>query len=148
LIELMITVAIVGILAAIAYPSYVEYIAKGSRSQATADLTAAQQWMERFFTENYRYDQNAAGTANTGGNTGMVAQAFAQTPSSGSAKYNVRLSAAAANSYTLVATRAGTMASDKCGDFTVTHLGVRSIVNYDTGAFASAQAALAQCWRQ
>jgi type IV pilus assembly protein PilE len=150
LIELMITVAVVGILAAIAYPSYAEYVARGSRSQATADLMAAQQWMERFYTENYRYDRNAANTANTSGTTGLVAQVFVQTPSGGSARYNVRLDAADANSYTLRATRTGSMASDKCGDFTINHLGSRSIAagTYDTGSYSSASAALTACWRQ
>ena len=150
LIELMITVAIVGILAAIAYPSYAEYVARGNRSQVTADLMAAHQWMERFYTENYRYDRNAANTVNTTGATGLVAQTFVQTPSSGSARYNVRLDAADANSYTLRANRTGSMASDKCGDFTINHLGTRAIAagTYNASSFSSASAALMACWRQ
>jgi type IV pilus assembly protein PilE len=149
LIELMITVAIVGILAAIAYPSYLEYIAKGRRSQATADLLAAQQWMERFYAENNRYDQNPAGTT-TNGATGLLAQRFAQTPADGSAAYTVRLNAVARESYTLVATRTGSMASDKCGNLQLNHLGTKSLVagTYDSGAFSSAQDATNKCWRQ
>jgi type IV pilus assembly protein PilE len=149
LIELMITIAIVGILAALAYPSYREYIARGQRSQAATDLTLAHQWMERFYTENNRYDQSSGGTATDGG-TGLLAQRFAQTPSEGAATYTVRLSAVGRDSYTLVATRAGSMAADKCGNFQITHLGTRSIVagTYDSGAFTSAQAALTGCWRQ
>jgi type IV pilus assembly protein PilE len=38
LIELMITVAIVGILAAVAYPSYADYVRKGKRATAQAAL--------------------------------------------------------------------------------------------------------------
>lgn len=60
LIELMIVVAIVAILSAVAYPSYKEYIAKGRRAEMKTVLLSAQQWMERFYTENYRYDKDSA----------------------------------------------------------------------------------------
>ena len=50
LIELMITVAIIGILASVAYPSYREYVNKSRRVQAKTTFVAAQQWMERFYT--------------------------------------------------------------------------------------------------
>ena len=46
LIELMIVVAIVGILSAIAYPSYAEYIRRGHRADARAGLLQAQQWLD------------------------------------------------------------------------------------------------------
>jgi type IV pilus assembly protein PilE len=48
LIELMITVAIIGILTAIVYPSYRESIAKGRRAKLTTQMLAAQQFMERW----------------------------------------------------------------------------------------------------
>ena len=48
LIELMIVVAVIGVLAALAYPSYKEYIAKSRRAEAKAVLLSGQQWMERF----------------------------------------------------------------------------------------------------
>jgi type IV pilus assembly protein PilE len=150
LIELMIAVAIVAILVALAYPSYREFIARGQRSQATADIVLAHQWMERFFTENNRYDRNAGATAVTDTGTGLLAARFPQTPSNGAATYTVRLSAVDANSYTLVATRTttGIMAADRCGDFTMDHLGRRLVINFDTGSFASQQAAVTGCWRQ
>ena len=63
LIELMIVVAVIAILASIAYPSYQDSVRKTRRADAKEVLLEGAQWMERFFTENYRYDKNKAGTA-------------------------------------------------------------------------------------
>lgn len=64
LIELMIVVAIVGILATIAYPSYADYIIRGRIPEATSALAAKRVQMEQFFQDNRRYDQDANGNAN------------------------------------------------------------------------------------
>ena len=48
LIELMVAVAIVGILAAVAYPAYTSHIMRSRRADATAALTAVVQAQERF----------------------------------------------------------------------------------------------------
>lgn len=55
LIELMITVAIIAILAAIAYPSYRESVLKGRRGEARAALAELMQQQERFMTQNNTY---------------------------------------------------------------------------------------------
>ena len=68
LIELMITVAVVGILAAIAYPSYQDSVRKARRADAKSALLDAAQRQERFFTENNQYSVvlvPAAGCTNT-----------------------------------------------------------------------------------
>lgn len=58
LIELMIVVVIVGVLAAIAYPSYVKSITKSKRKAAEACLSSYATFMERFYTTNLRYDHD------------------------------------------------------------------------------------------
>lgn len=55
LIELMIAVAIVGILAAIAYPAYTNQIAKGRRAECRSGLMQAMQQQERYYTQFNAY---------------------------------------------------------------------------------------------
>ena len=55
LIELMITVAIIGILAAVAYPSYTSSVLKGKRAQGRTALVGLMQQQERYFTERNCY---------------------------------------------------------------------------------------------
>lgn len=150
LMELMITVAVVGILAAIAYPSFTEQIARSRRTEAQTILLSGQQWMERFYSENYRYDQNSAGTAIT--DSALFASRFSTSPVSGqgAALYTIAVSAPTRDTYTITATRkTGTsMAADRCGDITVDSLGRRSVVNYSTAKFGTSTAnAITYCWK-
>ena len=55
LVELMIVVAIIGILAAIAYPNYTQYVIDSRRATAAACLSEQAQALERFFTTNLTY---------------------------------------------------------------------------------------------
>lgn len=128
LIELMITVAIVGILAAVALPSYNEYIRRGKRAEARAEVLRADGWLERYFTENNRYSNNAANTANS-----VFATRFSNIPASGTANYIVVLTAVTATSYTITATPTGTMTGDVCGSYTKTNIGSLAISGTDTG---------------
>lgn len=62
LIEVMITVAIIGILAAIAIPSYRDYVLRGQVVDATNALSIMRADMERFFQDQRRYTASADGT--------------------------------------------------------------------------------------
>lgn len=60
IIELMIVVAIVGILMSIAYPSYVDYLYKGSRAEAMSSLLDIANRQEQFFADNHKYSSSFA----------------------------------------------------------------------------------------
>ncbi|RVU83873.1 type IV pilin protein [Leucothrix sargassi] len=55
LIELMITVAILGILSAITVPSYMEYVRKTKRTEAKAEILSAAQLQESYYVQNLSY---------------------------------------------------------------------------------------------
>lgn len=124
LIELMITVAVVGILAALAYPSYTEYVRRGKRTDAKAVLLEAAQLMERNYTESNSYAVNSAGTAMT------LPVALQQSPKgSAAANYTITLPSGSltATAFVLNAAPTGSMASDACGTLSINQLGVRSV---------------------
>lgn len=147
LIEMMLVVVVIGILAAIAYPAYTEQIARGRRAQAQSTLLMAQQWMERFYTENFNYKTNSGGTQVKD----LLGARFSTSPppGGGTPLYDITVEVTA-DTYTLTAKRkTGTaMTKDKCGNFTVDQLGRKSIEASTWGSTYSSQAAaIAGCWR-
>ena len=65
LIELMIVVAIVAILASVAYPSYRDSVLKGRRGEARAALAELMQEQERYMTQHNKYLTFSAGATGT-----------------------------------------------------------------------------------
>jgi type IV pilus assembly protein PilE len=60
LVELLVTIAIVGILAAIAYPSYTTYVRRANRTDATRTMMADAQALQRCYSQNFSYVNSAA----------------------------------------------------------------------------------------
>jgi len=65
LIEVMVTVAIVAILAAVALPSYRDYVMRGKIPEATSTLSAKRVQMEQYFQDNRSYINAPACNADT-----------------------------------------------------------------------------------
>ena len=114
LIELMIAVAIIGILAAIAIPSYQDSVKKSRRADAQGALMSLANAMERHFTESNTYcDAAVSGaTAVTGCGTGSADSGTPsvepkQSPESGTKQYDLTINVPNATTYTLRATPTG-----------------------------------------
>lgn len=121
LIELMITVAVIGILAAIALPSYNQYIARAKRAEARVAILQAEGWLERFFTENNRYTNTPANNVNT-----VFNGRYSSIPTTGGANYSITL-AVTPGAYTITTAPLGPMTGDKCGSYIKSNVGSLAI---------------------
>ncbi|MGH8435979.1 MAG: type IV pilin protein [Pseudomonas sp.] len=124
LIEAMIVVAIIGILATIAYPSYQNYVLRTGRADGQAKLMEIMQAQERHFSQNQTYVANLGA-----GGLGYGVAANAAVPSD-ERRYNIAAAACAgttiANCVVLTATRQGPQANDaECGDLTLDSRGTK-----------------------
>ena len=104
LIEVMIVVAIVGILASVAYPSYMGQVRKSRRAEAVVTVAKIQQAQERW-RANCPFYAGSISAANTGCPTtgGAPTSGLAISPDSG-ARYTYALSNVAQSAYILIAT--------------------------------------------
>lgn len=114
LIEVMIVVVVIGMLAAIAYPSYQDAIRKSRRADARAVLSELTQFMERVYTENNTYMPGGANPT----------LPFTESPRDGTSKYyDLSLTAATATTYTLQALPKGSQSGD--GRLQISNTGAR-----------------------
>ena len=115
LIEIMIVIAIIGIVITIGYPSLTEYVKKGRRAEVAGLLSEQAQMLERFYSKSNVY-------------TGAVGL------STGNDYYTITPTLTDQTFLLTAVRKPGTsMATDKCGDFTITNTGVRSMVNATAG---------------
>lgn len=111
LIELMIVVAIIGILASVAYPSYTDSVQRSNRADAKSTMMQVANQEERFFTENNAY-----------GSLTAIGNASSPLPSS-SGRHNITVVTTNGNaSYTITATPVGS--DPTCGNLTMTNTGL------------------------
>ena len=129
LLEVMITCAIVAILAAIAYPSYINSVQKSRRSEATAALLGVASQLERFSTEHSgSYALATLGTGATAVYPNHTENTY----------YNLSLANQTATTYTVRAAPTGAQAADPCGTLTYTEQGIKNVTG---GTWTNAQ-----CW--
>ncbi|ENO83184.1 fimbrial protein pilin [Thauera sp. 27] len=128
LVELMITVAILGILASIAYPGYRDYVIRANRAEARAALLENAQFLERNFTVENTYRWQTIEDPDKPGENKRVETKdripAKRTPGSGAEKYTIDPTITD-RTYTLSATPKGVMSGDACGTLTLTHTGLR-----------------------
>ena len=131
LIELMIVVAIIGILVAVAIPAYQQSVRSGARAEAQSLLLQVAANQERFYSDNNSYSTNA---------NPLAAPAVA-TISSEAGHYQVAVAACAggtiSNCFIATATPQGAQAADTCTTLTVSNTGLKG----STGDI------IANCWR-
>lgn len=122
LIEVMIVVIIIGILCAIAYPSYQQYIHKSHRAQARAALLTAASHLEK-----------------TAAATGVYATTLPESLKTVESKtYTIALaSGASPTAYLLQALPTGAQQQDKCGALRLNSMGEKS---------RTGNAPLSECW--
>ncbi len=143
LLELMITLVIMGVLLAVAFPSYLGSVRKGRRAEGIAALTTLQQAQERFRGNSATYGNlNAPADAATLPNADALATSTNQ-------RYTLAVSGNSATGYTLTATAAGAQADDT----PCVVMGVRATggnIRYGSGTssidWAPADADVGKCW--
>ena len=108
LVELLVVVAIIGIIAAVGYPSYQGYMETTYRAQAAADLKACALALDRYYSNGFTY---------VGADSNNVCTLVS--PTSGTTKYDISYQSLTKSDYTIRATPVGaSCGSDNCIELT------------------------------
>jgi len=130
IIELLIVVAVIGVLAAIAMPMYRDYVVRANRSDAIIALTELANLQEKFYSNEFSY-------------TSTISDLNYPTVSP-EGWYQLSVTTGAVVDYTLTATPAGTQDTDDdtCQQFTLNSFGQRAAE--DGGGNDTTQ----ECWNR
>lgn len=128
LVEVMIALVVVGLLSALAYPSYQQQVAKGRRTDAKQALLELSQKLERYYTERGTYVGAALGTSGIYPNV------------SSGGYYDLQITAQTLDGFSVKATPRGAQTGDACAAFQYNQLGEQTV---GTGATLSA----VKCWQ-
>lgn len=132
LIELMITVAIVAVLAAIGYPSYTDYVIRAKRGDAKSTLLGAQLAQEKWRANNVSYTNALTNLGFT-----EVDSKFYSTDGN----YEITISGTPnATTYTILATPVDSFTDSRCGVFAVDQAG--KAISSTQDSIAKVQ----ECW--
>lgn len=126
LLELMIVVMVLGIIAAIAYPSYNNYVERANRSEGQAFLLDIAAKQERYRSQNNSYITTTANITNMGGKL-----------SSETGKYNLTVGVGGSDDGGYKLTASPTFNDSKCGNLILNARGERDVSSGDK----------AECWR-
>jgi type IV pilus assembly protein PilE len=141
LIEVMITVVIIAVIAAVAVPNYTDYITRSKFQEAQGHLSDLRVKMEQYYMDNRRYSSDTAGATCGLGNTVTVngARYFAYTCATSAPN------ATGAQAYVLTAT--GVAAEGLAGlGFTINQANTRATTVTGGSAIANKGYAAATCW--
>jgi len=151
LIEIMIVVAILGIISAIALPSYTEYVRKGKRTDAKVELMRVAQLQESYFVQNLSYAKDLT--------TGAGGLGLGATVKSEQLEYTMSISSVtpaactglgggtACTGFTLLADATGSQSNDtECMDFTLSNTGVKGVSTV-TGTTTADLDQIRKCWK-
>lgn len=112
LIEVLVTLALVAILAGLALPGYSQYVMRGHRVHARVALLLLAQWMERHATVQ--------------GSFALTAEVPPWLLEVQGRRYRIEVASDATAGYHLSAIPLGAQAADPCGIFVLDHTGARS----------------------
>jgi type IV pilus assembly protein PilE len=130
LIELMVVVVVIGLLSAIALPSYTRYVLRSHRSSAITGVLDVASRQARYYTTNNTYT------------TSMTALGYPADPmpltDSSNRYYDLSVASASATAFSIRAVPVNAQTKDTCGTYRISDLGVKSV---DSGT-------LGDCWKQ
>lgn len=149
LLELLITVALIGILGAIAYPSYTSQVTRSRRAEAKVVLSKAALWMERNRSNTFSYlvSNSAASASLATTQTSLESAGLGRSPEgSGTQHYAIAVRVADADSYELTATPMGVqLKNDPNCILLVDHLGRKGRWDGTKAAFGGGAQ---DCWQR